>query len=51
MKISESRLGASSAVRRVFWLVAHQAARLALRADGVDEAGDACGGPSSRVDA
>lgn len=44
MGISECRPRAGSGVRRVLWLVPHQAARLALRADGGGEAGDACGG-------
>jgi hypothetical protein len=44
MGIGECRLGPGSGVRRLFWLVAHQATRLPLRADGVGEAGDAGGG-------
>jgi hypothetical protein len=44
MRIGERRLEAGSCVRRVLWLVPHQAARLSLRADGVGEAGGACGG-------
>jgi hypothetical protein len=35
MAMSECRLGTDSGVRRVFWLVPHQGARLAPRADGV----------------
>jgi hypothetical protein len=44
MGMGECRRGADSSVRRLFWLVPHQAARLSLRADCVGEAGDTCSG-------
>jgi hypothetical protein len=44
MGLGECRLGAGSSDRHLFWLVAHRGTRLPLRADGVGEAGDACGG-------
>ena len=39
MGMGESRRAAGSGVRRLFWFVPHQAARLSLRADDVREAG------------
>jgi hypothetical protein len=49
MVIGECHLGAGSGVRGVFWLVAHWAARLPLRADGVGEPGHTCRGEHGGV--